>query len=427
MSRRSITNRPEESRGSHARGAVAAIAGIGPAIRRRCLPLAVVAIAGAASCALIAASGSTAADPDERAGSGGKAKIRGSATGRRAELRPTVPIASRSGDETRSVLSLKLPELQRGDVVRFNSEVLITTTCVEQIGRCIGQTYAYDPRLEARVVLAGDRDGTRRHTRPVSGSVGLSCEQTRPNRNHHCPLVIEGGSFTVGELRDLPCKASKCRLNVILDAHHPSAASNQFVVVGSDQPDGSVEGGKARLSAAVSSGRVEIEERSTSRAVHRSLPASFSGGKTVVYSQKLGRLRGGDVLLVRSRQRTSIQSVPYFISNQIVISTRRGAARPSALTRRIVSRSGLATETTGFNCTIGPSAFQSPCPAVKAGMAVIERTPMSKRGRPRPLYVNLVSRGFPKLAQARASFPPARIVDGGRLTVRRLRITGGKR
>jgi len=381
--------------------------------------------------ALLASGGTdlAGAAPDgtaNRPTSPGKARIAGFETGRRAELRPTVPIVPSAGDATRSVLSLKLPKLRRGDEVRFNAEALITTTCVEQINRCIGQTYDYDPRLEARIILADTRDATNRDTRPVSRSLSLSCEQTRPNRNHHCPLVIEGGSFSVRELRDLPCKATKCRLNMILDASHPEALSDQFVVVGSDQPDGSVEGGKARLSAVVSSGRVGVDERDTNGRVSKRLAPSFSGGKTVVYSQKLENLRAGDVLLIRSRQRTAIQGLPYFISNQIVVSTRKGATRPSGLTRRIVSRSGLATETTGFNCTLGPSAFQSPCLSIKAGMAEIERTPTNKRGKPKPLYVNLVSRGFPKLAQARGSYPPARILEGGKLIVRRLRVDSGK-
>lgn len=396
-----------------------------PTIRRRCVSATIPVIAAALSCALLAAAGSSAAGEDaSRAERPGKARIDGYATGRRAELRPTVPIARRVGDATRSILSLNLPELRRGDTVRFNSEALITTTCVEQIGRCIGRTYRYDPHLKARVVIAGDAKATNRDTRPVSGSVGLSCEQTRPNRNHHCPLVIEAGSFTVRQLRDLPCKPKRCRLNMILDATHPKAVRDQFVVVGSDQPNGSVEGGKARLSAVVSRGRLDIDERSTDGLVNDRLPASFEGGKTVVYSQKLENLQGGDVLLVRSRQRTAIDGLPYFISDQVVISTRRNATRPSGLTRRIVSRSGLATETTGFNCTIGPSAFSSPCAGVKAGMAVIERTPESKGGKPKPLFVNLVSRGFPKLAQARSSYPPARILRGGSLSVRRLRVDG---
>lgn len=376
------------------------------------LPLLAAGLALAAFTSLLAAGAGAAGDGSSLAGF---------ETGRRAELRPTVPIADHPGDKPRSVLSLKLPDLERGDLVRFNGEVTITTTCVEQIGRCIGRTYNFDPHLRARIVIApGKGADSPGNTVPVSRSVGLTCQQTRPNRNHHCPLVVEGGSFQVDELRDLPCPADACRLNMIVDAFNEKASSNQFVVVGSDQPDGSVEGGKARLSAAVSNGPLEVSKSHTKRIRDKTLKASFSGGKTVVYSQRLGKLERGDVLLVQSRQRTAIKGLPYFISNQIVVGTKPSATGPSRLSRRIVSRSGLATETTGFNCTLGSSAFQSPCVATKAGLVSIERPVKDKRGRKVPLYVNLVSRGFPKLAQSRG-FAPARVLKGGGLTVRRLR------
>jgi hypothetical protein len=342
-------------------------------------------------------------------------------TGRRAELRPTVPIAARAGEKTKSVLSVELPRLRTGERVRLNGEVTITLTCVEQISRCIGHSYKFDPHLRARVVLADEAAQTGASTVPVSDPVSLTCEQTRPNRNHHCPLTIEGGSFTVGKLSDLPCKPTSCRLNMALDAYDHRARSNEFVVVGADQPDGSVEGGKARLSAAVSMGRIEEAKRSTKHRVNRIVPASFDGGKTVVYSQRLDNLQAGDVLVVRSEQRTAIKRLPYFLSNQIILTTRRQASKPSADTRRAISRSGLATETTGFNCTLGHSAFRSPCLSIKAGMATVESVPRDARGRPKPIYVNLISRGFPKLAQARG-YPPSRVLDGGSLTVRRLRI-----
>ena len=382
------------------------------------------AFALAALAFLLAAVGVAAAKPGGGGGDEGsdrpEGRLKSVVTGRRAELRPTVPIGRRAGQKTKSVLSVKLPDLERGERVRFNGEVTITLTCVDQISRCIGQSYRYDPKLRARIVLADEARQAGRGTVPVSKAVSLTCQQTRPNRNHHCPLTIDGASFTVGKLGKLPCRPTSCRLNMAFDASSPRARSNEFVVVGADQPDGSVEGGKARLSAVVSKGRIEVAKRSTEREINRVVPASFEGGKTVVYSQRLDNLKAGDVLLVRADQYTAITGLPYFVSDQIVVSTRRTAAKPSNLTRRAISRSGLASETTGFNCTLGASAFESPCHSIKAGMATVESVPKNKRGKPKPLFVNLVTRSFPKLAQARG-YAPARIVDGGGLIVRRLR------
>lgn len=384
----------------------------------------------AALLGLLAAAVATGAPVAGEGGGGGdhgdgdkSGRLRTVVTGRRAELRPTVPIARRAGEKTKSVLSVKLPDLERGERIRFNGEVTITLTCVDQISRCIGKSYGFDPHLRARIVLADEARQAGRGTEQISKAVSLTCQQTRPNRNHHCPLTIDGGSFSVRELRDLPCRPTSCRLNMVLDAWDNRARRNEFVVVGADQPDGSVEGGKARLSAAVSKGAIDVAKRSTNREVNTIVPASFEGGKTVVYSQRLDSVRAGDVLIVRADQYTAIRGLPYFVSDQLVVTTRRGASRPSALTRRAISRSGLASETTGFNCTLGPSAFSSPCHTVKAGMATIESVPKNKRGQPKPLFINLVTRAFPKLAQARG-YPAARIVEGGGLIVRRLRVAG---
>jgi hypothetical protein len=166
---------------------------------------------------------SASAEPGH-GGNGGKAGsaplLKTVVTGRRAELRPTVPIAQHAGQKTKSVLSVKLPRLRTGERVRFNGEVTITLTCVEQISRCIGRSYRFDPHLRARIVIADESGQAGRATVPVSRWVSLTCEQTRPNRNHHCPLTVEGGSFNVGKLRDLPCKPARCRLNMVVDASH---------------------------------------------------------------------------------------------------------------------------------------------------------------------------------------------------------------
>lgn len=378
----------------------------------------------AAACLLAASGGDADAKPggDQK---GGKrdSLLRAEITPRRAELRPTVPIASRKGRKTRSVLSLELPRLRVGERVRFNGEVTVTTTCVEPLPRCIGRPYGFDPKLRARIVVAdrADDDG-RRSTLAVSRSVSLTCEQTRPNRNHHCPLTIERGSFKVRELRRLPCKPKSCRLNMVLDAWHGSARGGEVVVIGADTPGGNVRPGKARLSAVVQRGRTAAAKRRTEKRRTRKIPVSFSGGEKVLWSQRLDHVKPGDVLLVRSRQRVAIQGLPHFLASQIVVTTRPNATEPSSWTKRAVSRVGKASETTGFNCTIGRSAFQSPCEWGKVGLAEIHSAPRDARGRPKPLYVNVVARTFPKLAQARG-YAPARLLGGG-MTVTRLRAAG---
>jgi hypothetical protein len=208
---------------------------------------------------------------------------------------------------------------------------------------------------------------------------------------------------------------------MVVDAYHQAARGGEVVIVGADLVNGTVVGGHGRLNVVVErrGARVSRATRSASRRLIRRIPASFDGGQRAVYSLRLGHLKAGDVLLVRARQRTAIQRMPYFVGEQVVVASERDATHPSALTRRIVAPGGTATEVNGFNCTRGPTAFSSPCLGRKAGLVVIRRTPA------RPLFVILRSRGFPKLAQAkRASYPPLRILRGGGLTVTRLRAGG---
>jgi hypothetical protein len=135
----------------------------------------------------------------------------------------------------------------------------------------------------------------------------------------------------------------------------------------------------------------------------------------VVLSQRLPPLRDGDVVVAVARQRTGIRELPYFVAAKLVLAARPGATAPRANVRRIGSRAATFTDTNGFNCTPGPSAFRSPCRTEKAGLVEIKRSPR------RPLFANLVMRSFPKRVQARASFPPAR-VEAGRLVVTRVEL-----
>jgi hypothetical protein len=207
---------------------------------------------------------------------------------------------------------------------------------------------------------------------------------------------------------------------MVVDAYNRRARGGEVVVVGADRPDRTVKRGQSRLNAVIARKGAKVKaitRRTTRRRVQR-IPASFTGGFRVVYSLQMGHLKAGDVLLVQARQRTAIKRIRYFISHKVVIATRRTASHPSRLTRRITAPRGAATPSHGFNCTIGPSGFRTPCLTRKAGMLLIKRTPK------RPLFVNLRARGFPKVEPTNSPYPPLHILRRGSLTVTRLRATG---
>jgi len=310
----------------------------------------------------------------------------------------------------------KLPRLRRGDVLKLSAEVQVTTTCVDASARCIGRQYGFTPAVAARLVLAAHSRATGGPgVQALSGPQTVRCHQPRPNRNHHCVLVFRNVARRLGATRRLPCRLSRCHVNLVLDAHNRAARAGDVLIIGADRPDGSVQQDMGRLNAVVIPREIDPHAHllHATRRIHDSLPegAERSGGWQVVYSLKLAGLERGDVIAAAARAVTGIGPLHYsaFVSSQLIVAGGRASTHPF---RRDVNLKALVTEANGFNCTQGPSAYRSPCVTRKAGVARIRRHPVDRRGRPRPLYLNLIMRSFPKLARA-APGDAAAVLRGG--------------
>ena len=143
--------------------------------------------------------------------------------------------------------------------------------------------------------------------------------------------------------------------------------------------------------------------------------------KGVAYSARLDGLRAGDVISATALQDTGIAalSLPAFVGDQIILTTKPNSTTPK---RDFSTSDGQLTPANGFNCTQGPSPYQTPCRSYKAGQVTITRQPLDNLGSPKPLYVNLITRSFPKVAQAKEP-DHVDIRAGGYLNV--LRYPGG--
>ena len=61
---------------------------------------------------------------------------------------------------------------------------------------------------------------------------------------------------------------------------------------------------------------------------------------------------------------------------------------------------GQATESNGFNCTLGPSGFANPCTTVKAGAVRFQRDVVDQAtGAPATVYLNVLAGAKPLLAE----------------------------
>ena len=353
--------------------------------------------------------------------------VRAVTTGNHSELVKTIPITRRRGAKPKVAMSLEpgtLGPLATGEQLRLNGEVQVTLTCYAPgLERCIGHSYSYSPHVRTRLVLASSAKATSGpKATPLSTWGGLTCSAHRPNRNHHCVLVYPKITASIGPQANLPCRLARCFVNLVLEADHGGAGPHDRLIVGTDRPDGTVSQDLGRLNAIeIQTGAdFSLARYRSARRRTRTLPIKEDGGRRVVYSVRIPALRRGDALAVQAHQVTDLSKVPYtaYVSDEMVLARSPHAvnpARPSLARLR-----GYITEANGFNCTQGPSQFQSPCTSVKAGAIEIRRTALDRRGQPRPLYVNLVSRSKPKHVSA-APGDVARVDAGGSLSVVRYR------
>jgi hypothetical protein len=166
----------------------------------------------------------------------------------------------------------------------------------------------------------------------------------------------------------------------------------------------------------------QTERRASSRRIHRTVAMSpnHGGGWVSIYSVKLPHLQAGDVITAKARQVFDIAGIPnaVFDSNQIVMTRGPRKVESPRLVRRSVTPRASLAEANGFNCTHGPSAYRTPCVSRKVGQVTIRRRPVDHRGRPVPLFVNLICRALVKEAQPKR-VASAKIRRGGYLEVKR--------
>ena len=357
------------------------------------------------------------------------------------ETRSTIPITRSPGAQPFVVLSERVVArggLRRGDVLRATAELQLSSTCVLPEPRCIGSRYGYSPRMHAQVVLASSRRATGgSNADPISGMKTMTCNQQRPNRNHHCVFVFSDAAKRVRSLANLPCPRDECFLNVVASADHRNAGGGDVVVVGADRPDGSVRGDKGRVDGMIARGDIPAPAEQDGGAKMRdTIPVAPSGGqgRKVVRSLRIDGLRKGDALRVAAAQRIGISSVPYnvYLGTRVIIATSPTETRTNGFVSRAISSGGEISEQNGFNCTQGRSTYQDPCNSPKAATAIVKRKMPMRNGEPKPVFVNIVMAAAPKLTGAGSRDKVN--VRTGRISVERFRAPttarrepGGKR
>jgi hypothetical protein len=345
----------------------------------------------------------------------------------------TIPITRRAEGHRAVVMSVgpaNLPALASGATLRASAELHVSTTCVAPDPRCIGRIYSFNPIFSAQIVLADSPRATSGvGTLPLTPRVEHNCGQRRPNRNHHCVLTLPETATPIADPAQLPCPPGGCYLNLVTDAHNRHAKHGNKLVIGNDQPDGTVHGGRGQLNAVVVPPGQELlaQTLSTGSPATSEIPVGtrHSGFQTVVYSQELDGLRAGDVITANALQWTGVGtfSLPLFVGTELILTGRPDRTDPAT---HFATGDARLDPANGFNCTHDRSPYHNPCKSRKVGVVTITHDAFDRFGEPKPLYVNLIARAYPKVAQGTVDVPGTVFVrPGGYLSVTRYPAPAG--
>jgi hypothetical protein len=334
-------------------------------------------------------------------------------TGNSSERVKTLPITRDAGDAKRVVMSMgphQLPDLEPGDHVKLTAEFQVTGNCGHADPRCIGPVYHYSPVITGRLILASSPDDTGgAGTLELARRERDACSQRRPDYEHHCVLVFTRAGFNVGA--NLPCRLDGCYVNFVADAHHPDARDGDLIAVGGLRPDGTIPQDRGRINAIRyrDAAGASFNRRRATEPRRRRLPPNLH--RRVVYSLPLGHLRRDEQLAVYAELRTDVSHLRYAVrtSARVILAGSPRDTRQSKFIKRAAVGQGEISENNGSNCT----QDEGTCVARKVGVAEIRRN-VVRGGRPKRLYVNLVTVLGPKVKKAR---------PGDRIIIRRGGIT----
>ena len=336
-------------------------------------------------------------------------------TGKNSELKKTIAITRSPGRGRRVVMRLsggrrkrsltRLPELRPGDRLRVTAEVEVTTDCEKANPACVGNPYEYAPTVTATLLLTGDRGATAAGKRAVQ----LAEKQVKcGHRRHHRVIVFTRAGLRIPE--EGLAWSGPSFVNLVLDAHHPRARDGDLLLVGENEPDGSVGGDKGRINIIRLRPRSERphERARTEKRSASEIPVD-KDKRTVVYSLRLNELRDNERLEVRARLTVSAAhlSYPARISTRLILADTPRQHDNGGHAADIAPFNGEISENNGFNCLRAKA-----CTSRKVGVL------RTRKSAEQPVYVNLIAVSGDPFRKGRPG-DELRVLDEGFLEARR--------
>ncbi len=278
-----------------------------------------------------------------------------------------------------------LPSLSNGDRLLSTAELEVTTDCAHPTAGCTGTPYRYNPVLSVRLVLASSRRATGGEGTVQIASLHRKCDQR--GLGHHCTIVFPGSALDIAG--QVPCAPSSCFLNVVVESHKRNAKRGNRLLIGENEPDGSVRGDHGRINVTRFSpgAQPEVAPVGTTTTMANSIPV-IKGKGVVIYSQPLDGLQSGEQLAASASMISDVKHLSYapLVRSRLILALYPTATKPKRDVKRLTEDpKGELTEGTGFNCT----QRHPRCLTRKVGVITVSDN-VAASGLQVPLYVNLV-------------------------------------
>jgi hypothetical protein len=279
-----------------------------------------------------------------------------------------------------------LPSLSNGDRLLSTAELEVTTDCAGPEAGCVGTPYKYNPALSVRLVLASSGSATGGEGTVEIASLRRKCNQR--DVGHHCTVVFPGSSLDI--TGQVPCAPSSCFLNLVVESHKRKAMRGNRLLVGENEPDGSVQGDHGRLNVTRFSpgAQSQVDPVDTTTSLATSIPV-VKGEGVVVYSQQLDGLEKDNQLAASASMTSDVEHLSYapLVRSRLILALDPTATKPGKDVKRLTDDpKGELTEANGFNCT----QRRPRCLTRKVGVITMSEDAEDVSGLPIPLYVNLV-------------------------------------
>ena len=278
---------------------------------------------------------------------------------------------------------LPLPDLKPGDLMRAFAELEVTTDYEDpKHPGLIGEPYSYAPEIEAKLLLAADKQASE----PEQGraiSLGEASRGRLTHEQHHLVIRFADVEYEVPR-EGLPWPGASS-INLTVSCSHPEARPDEknVLLVGENEKEKVVDQDVSGIRVVRFRPRSKDEWDAEREDKLREPGVPVAKRPVVAISKRLEDLREGEQLFVRAKLITDARPLGYHarISTRLYLADAPDALEPKGHAQEVSSWKGHLSKENGFNC----APEDGPVASEKFGVVRVLKDSRE------PLFVNLLA------------------------------------